>query len=211
MGFIISLAMGSTRQAIIEYLGRKPDATAPEISHALKTTVQNTRHHLSILIEQGVVEITGRESSRKRGRPKIHYALASQVHEHNLDGLVDALLEILLQKNNANQSQELLRRIARQLIGQDQQIGFTLTHRLVLAVQRLNGMHYQARWEAHTRSPRLILGHCPYLSILPEHPELCQIDQYLLEALLEVPTEQKEKLAKDSRGGTYCMFLVKEH
>jgi len=202
--------MSSTRQAIIEYLQRKPGATAPEISHALHTTVQNTRHHLSILIEQGVVEITGQEISRKRGRPKILYALASQVHEHNLDGLLRALLKELLQQTPPDQSQDLLQRIARKLIVFDEPTSSNLTRRLYRAVQRLNEMHYQARWEAHTRAPHLILGHCPYLSILSEHPELCQIDRYLLDTLLEAPTEQVEKLARDSRGAAYCMFLVKE-
>lgn len=202
--------MSSTRQAIIEYLQRKPGATTPEISHALKTTVQNTRHHLSVLIEQGVVEIAGQEISRKRGRPKILYALASQVHEHNLDGLLRALLEVLFQQSPSDQSQDLLQRIARKLIVFDEPTRSTLTNRLYRAVQRLNELHYQARWEAHTRAPRLILGHCPYLSILPDHPELCQIDRYLLDTLLEAPTEQVEKLARDSRGAAYCMFLVIE-
>jgi predicted ArsR family transcriptional regulator len=202
--------MSSTRQAIIEYLQRKPGATTPEISHALKSTHQNIRHHLTVLMEQRVVEIVGREISRKRGRPKILYALASRVHEHNLGGLVGALLEELLQNVSDEQRQELLRRIARNIVVPKEPAESNLTRRLNHAVQLLNEIHYQARWEAHTRAPHLILGHCPYQSILPQHPELCQIDRYLLESLVEVPTEQVEKLARDSRGATFCMFLIKE-
>jgi predicted ArsR family transcriptional regulator len=83
-----------------------------------------------------------------------------------------------------------------------------LTQRLGLAVQRLNEMGYQARWEAHRDAPRLFLGHCPYLAILPEHPELCQMDAHLLENLLGVPASQVKKRAQDSRGARYCLFVA---
>ena len=202
--------MTTKRQAIIEYLYRKPYSTASEISHALHTTLQNIRHHLSILIEQGVVEVASQEAARKRGRPALYYSLASHIHEHNLDGLVHSLLGEYIQQSPDELTQGRLERIAKRLAQPDESGNFTLMHRLYRAVQRLNEMHYQARWEARTRAPHFILGHCPYLSILPEHPELCLIDRYLLESLLEVPTEQIDKLARDSRGATYCMFLVKE-
>jgi predicted ArsR family transcriptional regulator len=69
-------------------------------------------------------------------------------------------------------------------------------------------MRYQARWEAHADAPRLTLGHCPYAAILPEHPELCALDAALLETLLGAPATQVAKLARDGRGGMYCLFVI---
>jgi predicted ArsR family transcriptional regulator len=161
-------------------------------------------------MEQGVVEIVGRGVSRKQGRPTILYALTSQVQQNNLDGLVHALLEELLQNTSSEERRSLLHSIARRLAPVDEPPGVSMSHRLFRAVQVLNLMHYQARWEAHTRAPRLILGHCPYSSIIAEHPELCQIDQNMLDSMLGAPTVQIEKLARDSRGATFCMFMVKE-
>jgi predicted ArsR family transcriptional regulator len=86
----------------------------------------------------------------------------------------------------------------------------SLTHRLYQAIQRLNQMGYQARWEAHSEAPRLLLGHCPYAAILSKHPELCQMDAYLLEELMGVPADQIKKLAQDSRGARYCLFIARK-
>jgi predicted ArsR family transcriptional regulator len=82
-----------------------------------------------------------------------------------------------------------------------------MTQRLAKAVLRLNELGYQARWEAHSEAPHVILGHCPYALILPEHPELCQMDAHLLESLLGQPARQTKKLAVDSNGKHYCQFI----
>ena len=60
-------------------------------------------------------------------------------------------------------------------------------------------MNYQAHWEAHVENPRIMLGHCPYSAILDHHPEICQMDGYVLEALLDAPVKQVEKLSYQSK------------
>ena len=85
-----------------------------------------------------------------------------------------------------------------------------LTQRLYEAVSQLNALGYAARWEARVDAPRIILGYCPYASILEDHPQLCLVDEYLLETLLQAPVKQVAKLAHDTRGAPYCMFIVHE-
>jgi len=200
--------VSTTRQAIIEFLQGKQNASASEISRALHMTGANARHHLGVLLEQGVVEVTGKRPARRSGRPTLCYALARRVHLHNLDGLASTLLLELLGDLTDEQKLNQFERLAHRMAGGTSTVSGALPQRLYQAVQRLNDLEYQARWEAHAVAPRLVLGHCPYAMILPEHPELCHLDRHLLQALLGTTAKQVEKLSKDSRGATYCLFLV---
>jgi predicted ArsR family transcriptional regulator len=208
--------MRNTRQSILEYLERKPFASAMEISQALRTSVQNIRHHLGILFEQGAVEVTAVDHPQKRGRPTNLYALTRHVHEHNLDQLTGALLDELLTimyvdgETKDSHNAKTARNIALRLLKMDQEQRISLLQRLVTAVQSLNEMNYHAHWEAHPEAPRVILGHCPYLSILPDYPWLCQMDRELLNAALLGHVEQVERLAPSGRGTRHCVFVLKD-
>jgi predicted ArsR family transcriptional regulator len=206
----------TSRKSIIDYLQAKPQATAIELSRALKMTPANVRHHLSVLIDEGAVELATRIPPRGRGRPALLYTLTQKSHDNNLDGLSHVLLKAYLEDRSAEERSHTLQHIARNLAMSDEHnpastlasLLVNLTHRLYQAIQHLNKMGYQARWEAHSEAPRLLLGHCPYATILQEHPELCQMDSYLLEELLGVPANQIKKRAQDSRGARYCLFIA---
>jgi predicted ArsR family transcriptional regulator len=208
--------MPTSRKLILDYLEHKPLASTAELSRALKMPPASVRHHLRLLVEQGVVEVAERGISHGRGRPAPLYALARQSQSHNLDGLAHALLKTHLGERSAEGRSLALQQIAgflaqgkeRQPLSQQASLLGSLSHRLYQAVQRLNELGYQARWEAHSEAPRLLLGHCPYAAILPEHPELCQMDAFLIESLLETPATQTKKRAQDSRGARYCLFLI---
>jgi predicted ArsR family transcriptional regulator len=75
-------------------------------------------------------------------------------------------------------------------------------------VERLNELHYQARWEASAAGPRLILGHCPYAMIVSDHQQLCQMDLYLLETMLDSVVVQSAKLQLNDKGLPSCTFLM---
>jgi len=208
--------MPSGRKLILEHLQHKPLTTTAELSRALKMTPANVRHHLRVLIDEGAVEVAEQGRSPRRGRPTLLYVLTQQSQSHNLDGLAHALLKALLDDRSDDERSLALQKIANLLAAvEDRQqapqqgspLG-SLTNRLTQAVQHLNELGYRARWEAHSEAPRLLLGHCPYAAILPEHPELCQVDAYLLESLVGAPVTQTKKRARDSRGARYCLFLA---
>ncbi|HSF81491.1 MAG TPA: ArsR family transcriptional regulator [Anaerolineales bacterium] len=200
--------MKTTRQLILDHLGNKQVASAQEISRALKVTPANIRHHLAILASEGVVAIIGVRPASKRGRPTSLYALTSQSTRNNLDRLASALLDEIAQPRKAASQAESLPSVARRLAGRTEGTPASLTRRLYQAVHRLNELNYQARWEARSAAPQIILGHCPYAAILSAHPELCRLDALLLENLLDRPVDKVAHLAKDERGLTYCMFSV---
>ena len=212
--------MKTSRQRVLEYIRTRKVVGSAELSRVFKMTPANARHHLSVLQEQGLVQVVGQLPAEGKGRPARLYSLAEQVQSHNLDGLAAALLDELLAGLDPSEVVQVTGRLAQRLIwaGQpgsealpgDHPTRRSLTQAILQAVQRLNARHYQARWEAHAESPRLILGHCPYAAIIAEHPELCRMDAALLELLLERPVSQAARLAPDPQGGTFCLFVLEK-
>jgi predicted ArsR family transcriptional regulator len=201
--------MDTTRQRILEQLRAKHTLAAQELSLILGTTTANIRHHLGVLLQEGVIEIAGYRPGGGRGRPAQLYSLTQQAHAHNLDKLADALLENLLEGLTPEEQLAALRQIATRM--GSQAIGVAnLTQRLNACIKVLNEMNYQARWEARSPSPRVVFSHCPYARILPQHPELCQMDASLLQRMLGVSVTQIAKLAAGRQGGKVCIFTIGE-
>jgi len=202
--------MPSTRQQIISMLQAKKQLSSQEISHALQLTPANIRHHLSILIDEGVVEVASQRKKHGKGRPVQVFSLTREIASHNLDGLASALLDELKNGYQNNSLNQLFSNIALRLAPPGISTPHSLTQHLYVTVQKLNDLHYQARWEAHADAPRIFLEHCPYAAILPAHPELCLIDKNLLEKLLDHPVNQMAKLDRDKHGTLFCLFAVKK-
>jgi predicted ArsR family transcriptional regulator len=201
--------MKTRRQILLDYIKARGSATPAEIARALKMSPTNVRHHLSILKDQGSIQVSGELPAESRGRPAYVYSLTSQAGLHNLDRLAGLLLDEVMDTLAAG-SQSILERVARRLAGEapaESKAG--LAQRLALAVARLNELNYQARWEAHATSPHIILGHCPFAPIIAAHPELCRVDAAMIETWLKTSVEQAAKLAPDQRGGRHCVFVLK--
>lgn len=197
----------TTRQRILEYLQDRRHASAEDLSLALQVTAANIRHHLSVLASEDVVEVIGKRSPRSaRGRPVQIYALRQQTALHNLDQLASALLRCAFKPGQ--DTQNLLRKLAQELVGPSLPVSRTQTQKLTQTVEALNKMNYQARWEAHAAGPRLILSHCPYLQILEKHPELCTLDAYLLEEMLGMDARLLARRLPNRNGLPQCIFAL---
>jgi predicted ArsR family transcriptional regulator len=200
-------AVKTTRQRIVEYLQSKRHGSAAELSLALQVTPANIRHHLSVLAGEGVVEVIAQHAPRsQRGRPVHVYALSKQSAEHNLESLASALLRCSLSEGQDHSPP--LRRLAQEICGSAIKSSGSQTQKLTQAVAKLNEMHYQARWEAHASGPRLILAHCPYLSILDQHPELCTMDAYILEEMLGMEARLLLRREPNRLGLPQCVFSL---
>lgn len=201
--------MKRVRQQVIDHMKIRGKVSATELSHALHVTPANVRHHLGILLNEGAIQVVGTLPPHSRGRPAKVYALTRLVDRHNLGGLASALLKELFGSLPEPDRKAAFQRIAAHLKPGQETPPASLTQRLNRAVQWLNDQQYAARWEAHTEAPQVILGNCPYAAILADHPELCQLDAALLSELLAAPARQTAKLAQDSRGSTFCRFMVR--
>lgn len=196
----------TTRLRILEHLRRQPTATAGDLSRSLGMTAANIRHHLAVLEANALVEVVGARH-QGRGRPQQVYALSRHVLGDGLDDLAVALFDEWLGSLPPERQDAVLMQIAERLAGDisvSADIG-SFPRRLAAVINRLNELHYQARWEAGAAGPRIILGHCPYAAIVSRVPCLCRIDALLLERLLHLPVRILSRM--DAGGLVWqCVF-----
>ena len=199
--------MKSTRQRIIDILANRENATAAELSRALSVTQADVRYHVSRMVEEGLIVPSNPKHSGRRGRPARNYTLASKSLQDNYELLSKALLTTCLENLLAERKEIFLHRVAKHITVGYKPAG-PLGSRLVHAVDQLNQLNYQARWEAHANAPRMIFDHCPFASLRPQHPELCQLDAKILEIYLGGSITQVESSAHLSEG--YCLFRIEQ-
>lgn len=202
--------MQNTRQRILNYLINHHQATAPELGLILNQTQANIRHHLNILEKDGHIEVIGQTSHIGRGRPTHIYMLTKSAQDSALDELSSAMLRAMQAGNSQAQNRKILRKIAIHLAGTPTGTKKSITIQLSKAVQRLNDMNYKAHWEAHASAPQIIFGRCPYAQIISRHPELCQMDAYMLHHLTDVEFIQVEKISRTRQGPIHCRFILRQ-
>ena len=180
--------MTTSRQKILTHLKKTRSASAREIARALKLSAPNVRHHLSVLCSDGRVEMISIHNREGRGRPEKVYSLSAAALGDNLSALAEAVLTEAGKTLN-------MEAVASHILDAKQFAGHPINKRLALLVEKLNEMHYQARWEAGAGGPRVIFGRCPYARVIDGHPEICKMDEALLKAALGraiLPTRRGE-------------------
>lgn len=169
-------------------------------------TSANARHHLHALEGQDLIEVIGQRPPKGRGRPTKLYGLAHKAMESNLENLATALLKAL-QESDKTAEREFAKLIPHLFEGVEPEANFI--QKISAMTKQLTEMNYQARWEASSEGPKVILGHCPYAAILEENPELCQMDRVLISERLGLPVEQTAKLERGPQGTPHCVFAVR--
>lgn len=203
--------MVTTRSQILSFLEKRGQASAIEISRALKLTPANIRHHLKMLQNEGVVVSVQLDRATGRGRPAYLYALSAQQKAHNLERLCMSLLEYIRTTKSEDETTTFLRFIAQQLVsGHLTAPKRSLTTRLIFTMKILNEMSYRASWEAHREAPTIKFSHCPYATLVDAFPELCQMDKYLLETLMECPIEVISIRQSTPSGEINCHFRLRQ-
>lgn len=177
------MAMTTARQKVLAYLKKNRLASAQEIARALHVTPANARHHLRILAADGRVTIVS-AGGEGRGRPVKRYGLSAALAGDPLPSLLGSVLDEWLGGLSPSKREQALRSLAERMGGAPQAESAPLMRRLASTVERLNQLHYQARWEAGAEGPRILLGPCPYAKVMATHPELCTMDAALLDTLL---------------------------
>lgn len=200
---LASGAPASTREKILAYLREQRLASVQVLSRQFGLTRADVRYHLKHLLDEGIVEITGRDTSRPapRGRPQLFFRLAVHKAPDNYASLCGALLDALRAS-----SPDPWRKVSEQMISAPHTTG-SAVQRFNDTVQYLNQHSYNARWEAHSAGPRILLRNCPYAAILPVHPELCEIDRTLVERLTRTPQQLISRINLSGGKPAACVFV----
>jgi predicted ArsR family transcriptional regulator len=194
--------MITARQKVLAHLKKTRAASAREIARALNMSAPNVRHHLSVLCSDGRVDNLGTAVNNRegRGRPEKMYSLSQAALGDNLSALTNALLVEAGSGLNVEA-------IASRILNSNQFANLPVAKRLVLLVEKLDEMHYQARWEAGAEGPRVIFGRCPYAKVIDGHPELCKMDAVLLGKSLGRNVSRSSKNETVGRG--LCPFIFR--
>ncbi|HET9911907.1 MAG TPA: ArsR family transcriptional regulator [Anaerolineales bacterium] len=195
--------MTTARQKVLSYFDKARTASVREISRALKMSPATVRHHLRVLTSDGRLETVFARGRDQRGRPEKIYSLPRAALGDNLSALSDALLT---EAGSAIQVEALAGHLARHLTGEANIAGQPLAKRLSLIVEKMDQMNYHAHWEAGSGGPRILFGHCPYAAIIEKHPELCRMDEAMLNEWMGLPVTQISKTGKE--GSSVCVFVI---
>lgn len=199
--------MLSSRTLIINYLERHSSATVRDLSIALHLTPANIRHHLKVLQREGTVMPSSETITLPKGRPAKFFSLVSKIQANNYALLSEALIEYI-KNNNPISLSEFYRTIAQLILKENIISETTLTQKLIQAINLLQVMHYEASWEAEKDTPIIKFNHCPYYSIVVNHPDFCELDCQILNQLIGKNVQLTTKLQKIAPNQTMCKFKI---
>ena len=176
----------NTREIILAILIKHPDSSAGEISRQLLMTKANVQYHLFHLLEEGLV-VSETKHKSGRGRPSLVFRPTITSRPDNYLQLAEALLKHI-QMSAETSPQDWPKEIANLLIALPEHSG-NLTERLVKSMGWFTEHKYQARWEPRPSGAQVLLNNCPYAALIQQYPELCKMDQFLLENSLSNPVK----------------------
>jgi predicted ArsR family transcriptional regulator len=202
--------IGPTRQNILEYFLKYHTATSAELSEAFHFTKENIRHHLDILLREGLIEVLPETTINRShpGRPSLVYHIHLENQPGNMIQLGIVLFRAYLENLKSDHEKEAkLKKLAKILFptsGKDKKP----TQLYNQSIEQLNQHGYQARWEAHHEGPLFSFRNCPYAAAQMEQPELCQMDSFILENLLGSPVSQVTKMNFKGKNPPSCIFSL---
>jgi predicted ArsR family transcriptional regulator len=202
--------MQSTRSKIMDFLDNNNQATAVELSQVLGMTQANIRYHLSVLIEEGKVEVVGQNQTMGRGRPTHLYMPTKQAQKHSLDVLLRILLDDIHSIGSSRQRESKIKRLADRLSSPRVEDNKSIAIRLGECIRHLNDLHYQAHWEARSDFPVILFRRCPYSPVIDQYPELCTMDKHILENLLNREVTHTEKITRLPNSPQQCRFAIQD-
>ncbi len=198
----------TSRQRILELVQQHKKITTSELNLYLNMTPANIRYHLSVLVTDGLLEIS---ENRKieRGRPQKVYSLIKSYSDYGLAIIMETLLNLIKKDSGMQELSILIGRIAENWAEKyrDQKINISPKLLLTNSIEKLNDLKYQAQWEAGKEGPTIRFDNCPYFRIIKEFPILCEMDRTLLEKMVDLKFYQTMKLEKDIKGLTHCAFI----
>jgi predicted ArsR family transcriptional regulator len=202
--------LSTTRGQAVTLLSRAA-RTVEELAAALGVSDNAVRSHLGALERDGLVRQQG--VRRSGGKPAYVYEvtpLADQLFPKAYEPVLSVLLDVVGERYSAETIQEMLREVAVRLALQSGPIasrGLSANQRIDRAVSALEGLGGSVEIEderARNGRVRLRADGCPLASVVPRHPELCQMLEALLANVIGAPV--KECCERDGR--PRCCFEV---
>lgn len=204
--------MQTTRWEILQLLKEKGQCTVEEFAREIKLAPISVRYHLNSLEGENLVKAN--QVRRQIGRPHYAYTLTNKAQDlfpEKYHILIDMLLAGFKNILGEEQVSELLRSIAREIASkyEKQLEGKSLEKKLELMVQLLGEEGYTISW-VKSGKDYIVQEHvCPFYQVSKKHPEVCQIDLKLLQALLKTNVKRKSCILKGDNTCTYKVVMTR--
>ena len=208
--------MHAVRRHILTTLKECGGATVNELASHLDMAAVSVRHHLDILQGDNLISVGRLERKGNVGRPQQIYTLTPEADcyfPNNFAALSGGLVRHLKQILSPDQIKITFQTMASEFANEfvdDELEEKSLTHRLDHIVDFLNKNGYLARWETLGEGQegfRLHKCNCPYSGIATDHPELCMMDQLLIDQLVGQPCQ---RICSIVQGEQCCTYSIRE-
>lgn len=185
------------KERVLDIIRRDRVSSIPEISRRLGISKTAIQYHIQNLLQEDLIEEALKVPTVSiRGRPIKYFQLSARHRPDNYALLTDILLSSYLRSISDQHSlDEKLLEIARSVTANMEKEN-SFIRRIENCMVRLDQLNYQPHWEVMQQGSQITLGNCPYAKILPSHPELCRLDQFILQSMLNLPV-QVNSLWKD--------------
>lgn len=201
--------MQDMRNAILNLLRERGQATVAEIAEMVGRSPVSTHYHLSRLEGEGL--ITSQPLRHGVGRPKYIYSLANAALEQfpqSTHRLADRLLGALQSQLTEQQVESIFKRIVED-IAAEHGSEFTdkpLEDKISALVEVMGEEGFFARIEKVGQDFLLKQCGCPYQYVAARHPGICAIDMQLINTTLGASVERETWILN---GDHICTFHVK--
>ena len=200
--------MNKTRDQILQILLQQPRCTINDLAEAVGINPISVRHHISKLEALG--QVTSEEEKHGVGRPRRVYFLTNTGMEEFPQRYLTLSIRLLEQlKGTLPQPtvQKLFQEIAATMVDDHTaQIDLSrldLKERLDLISKLLENEGFTIEVAETEEGLQIKETSCPYMHVGEEHPEICLVDQTIIEKVLAIPI-QKTHCVLD--GDHYCAY-----
>lgn len=202
--------MQTIRRHITEILKENGSATVAQLADSLGMAQVSVRHHLSILVGEDLVELVGVRRHNGAGRPSQIYALtpnAARLFPQRHDVLANNVLAELKASLPSAEVRAILQRVAARTARQAPSAGpdQPIEERLDQVAEFLTDQGYNARWVLQNGCFELHACNCPFSGVSDQNPELCAMDQALMQQLLPVAVQQQSRVMD---GAARCTYVI---
>lgn len=202
--------MANTRDLVLKHLLKKPRSTINDLAEAVDINPISVRHHISRLEADG--QVTSTEERHGVGRPRRVYSLTDTGMEQfpqRYISLSTRLVEQLKETLPPATVTQFFENIANDT-AQDYMKGrgwhdLALEDRVEVARQMMVAEGFTVEIKKDAQHFEIRETSCPYLHVGQEHPEVCIVDEKMLETILAVNINKTHCVLN---GDPYCAYVT---
>jgi len=199
--------MQDTRQQILSLLQQQGSGTVNSIASDMSLSPATVRHHVTILQRDGLVN--AERVRQSVGRPRLVYSLSSVGREtfpKKYDEFSTMMLTELSKMYGRDVINTLMQRIAEQKVA-DLNVDIVPldpVERLQLLNQMFSGEGYISELTVEGNQAVLRQHTCPFQSIVKVHPEVCLLNNYIINGITDSAYVQGACIMK---GDAFCSYV----